>query len=347
MVGIDGPRWLVDPKLALMSVALVDVWKGVGLATVIYIAGIVSIPREYYDAATRRRRLGVHDVPPHHLPLARPGHGDRDHPVADRRPAVVRPDLGDDPRRPGLHAPTSSRRSSTSSTRPASTASRPPATSSCSSWSRRSSCRSTRSSTAARCSCEKPSALLSPLFIAVIAVIFLVPFVFILLTAAKTAGRGRRSSSSRCPSEWALFENFADAIKARDYMLVTAFINSIDHHRRERGDHGRARGDGRLRAAAAPEPVDAGRRRAHPQRADHPARGRPDRLGAAGAQPLQDPAGPDPDRGRLRAVVQHPALPGVHRHHPARARRGRHDRRRPARCACSSASSSRCCARSR
>jgi raffinose/stachyose/melibiose transport system permease protein len=50
-VGITGPRWLVDPKWALMSVALVDVWKGVGLATVIYIAGIVSVPREFYDAA--------------------------------------------------------------------------------------------------------------------------------------------------------------------------------------------------------------------------------------------------------------------------------------------------------
>ncbi len=49
--GITGPRWLVDPKWALLSVALVDVWKGVGLATVIYIAGIVSVPREYYDAA--------------------------------------------------------------------------------------------------------------------------------------------------------------------------------------------------------------------------------------------------------------------------------------------------------
>jgi raffinose/stachyose/melibiose transport system permease protein len=51
LVGIEGPRWLVDPRYALLSVALVDVWKGVGLATVIYIAGIVSVPREYYDAA--------------------------------------------------------------------------------------------------------------------------------------------------------------------------------------------------------------------------------------------------------------------------------------------------------
>ncbi|GAA4978819.1 carbohydrate ABC transporter permease [Kineococcus glutinatus] len=51
VIGVDGPGWLVDPSLALFSVALVDVWKGVGLATLIYMAGIVSIPKEYYEAA--------------------------------------------------------------------------------------------------------------------------------------------------------------------------------------------------------------------------------------------------------------------------------------------------------
>ncbi|SCK34535.1 carbohydrate ABC transporter permease [Streptomyces sp. WMMB 322] len=50
-LGVDGPAWLTDPAWALLSVAFVDVWKGVGLATVIYIAGVVSIPREYYEAA--------------------------------------------------------------------------------------------------------------------------------------------------------------------------------------------------------------------------------------------------------------------------------------------------------
>jgi raffinose/stachyose/melibiose transport system permease protein len=51
VIGINGPGWLTDPKWALLSVAAVDVWKGVGLATLIYIAGIVSIPREYIEAA--------------------------------------------------------------------------------------------------------------------------------------------------------------------------------------------------------------------------------------------------------------------------------------------------------
>jgi raffinose/stachyose/melibiose transport system permease protein len=51
VLGVDGPAWLTDPSWALLSVALVDVWKGVGLATLIYIAGIVSIPQEYFEAA--------------------------------------------------------------------------------------------------------------------------------------------------------------------------------------------------------------------------------------------------------------------------------------------------------
>ncbi len=49
--GITGPAWLTDPSLALYSIALVDIWKGVGIATLIYIAGLVGIPQEYYEAA--------------------------------------------------------------------------------------------------------------------------------------------------------------------------------------------------------------------------------------------------------------------------------------------------------
>ena len=49
--GITGPGWLTEPSLALYSIALIDVWKGVGIATLIYIAGLVGIPQEYYEAA--------------------------------------------------------------------------------------------------------------------------------------------------------------------------------------------------------------------------------------------------------------------------------------------------------
>jgi len=50
-LGLPKPDWLGNPSLALYSVALVDVWKGVGIATVIFMAGILSIPQDYFEAA--------------------------------------------------------------------------------------------------------------------------------------------------------------------------------------------------------------------------------------------------------------------------------------------------------
>ncbi|MBZ0282062.1 MAG: sugar ABC transporter permease [Anaerolineae bacterium] len=50
-LGIPKLDWLGNPGLALYSVALVDVWKGVGIATVIFMAGILSIPTDYFEAA--------------------------------------------------------------------------------------------------------------------------------------------------------------------------------------------------------------------------------------------------------------------------------------------------------
>lgn len=49
--GGDGPGWLTDPSISLLSVVAIDVWKGIGLATLIYIAGIAAIPNEYFEAA--------------------------------------------------------------------------------------------------------------------------------------------------------------------------------------------------------------------------------------------------------------------------------------------------------
>ncbi|CAG1014549.1 Melibiose/raffinose/stachyose import permease protein MelD [Anaerolineales bacterium] len=49
--GLPQPQWLGNPDLALYSVALVDVWKGIGIAMVIFMAGILSIPEDYFDTA--------------------------------------------------------------------------------------------------------------------------------------------------------------------------------------------------------------------------------------------------------------------------------------------------------
>jgi len=52
-VGLDvlAQRWLVDPAIALFSVIGVDTWKGVGYIMVILLAGLQTIPRDYYEAA--------------------------------------------------------------------------------------------------------------------------------------------------------------------------------------------------------------------------------------------------------------------------------------------------------
>jgi len=72
LFGIKGPGWLTDPRFALLSVALVDVWKGVGLATVIYIAGLASIPSDYYEAATIDGANSLQNFRFITLPLVRP-----------------------------------------------------------------------------------------------------------------------------------------------------------------------------------------------------------------------------------------------------------------------------------
>lgn len=51
-IGITGPNWLGDVNLALYSVIAVDVWKGVSISTVIFIAGISSIDTSFYEAAS-------------------------------------------------------------------------------------------------------------------------------------------------------------------------------------------------------------------------------------------------------------------------------------------------------
>jgi raffinose/stachyose/melibiose transport system permease protein len=45
-------KWLTEPDIALWSVVGVDVWRGVGYIMVILIAGLLAIPRDYYEASS-------------------------------------------------------------------------------------------------------------------------------------------------------------------------------------------------------------------------------------------------------------------------------------------------------
>jgi multiple sugar transport system permease protein/sn-glycerol 3-phosphate transport system permease protein len=50
-VGLASPDWLGSPAWAMPAVIIVYVWKNLGYAVVIYLAGLQGIPRELYDAA--------------------------------------------------------------------------------------------------------------------------------------------------------------------------------------------------------------------------------------------------------------------------------------------------------
>ena len=43
--------WLVDPNWALFSVAIVTIWKGIGYYMMIYLASLMSVPQDLYEAA--------------------------------------------------------------------------------------------------------------------------------------------------------------------------------------------------------------------------------------------------------------------------------------------------------
>jgi multiple sugar transport system permease protein len=51
LVGIHGPYWLSDPGTAIYAVGAVAVWSQVGYNMVILLAGMQTIPRDYYEAA--------------------------------------------------------------------------------------------------------------------------------------------------------------------------------------------------------------------------------------------------------------------------------------------------------
>lgn len=53
-IGLDGLAlpWLTDPSIALYSVIGVDSWKGIGYIMVILLAGLQTIPKDLYEAAS-------------------------------------------------------------------------------------------------------------------------------------------------------------------------------------------------------------------------------------------------------------------------------------------------------
>jgi raffinose/stachyose/melibiose transport system permease protein len=70
------------------------------------------------------------------------------------------------------------------------------------------------------------AASLDVVALAIAAIVFVVPFIFILLTAAKTRAEASGLDFSM-PAEWQLLQNIEEVIGTRDNLMVTALRNSL------------------------------------------------------------------------------------------------------------------------
>jgi len=51
-IGVNGPNWLANPALAMPSIIAMAVWRNVGFAMVVFVAGMQAIPSMLYEAAS-------------------------------------------------------------------------------------------------------------------------------------------------------------------------------------------------------------------------------------------------------------------------------------------------------
>ncbi|HEY3334319.1 MAG TPA: sugar ABC transporter permease [Candidatus Limnocylindrales bacterium] len=51
-LGIKGPAWLADPALAMPSIIAMAVWRNLGFAMIVFLAGLQAIPAVLYEAAS-------------------------------------------------------------------------------------------------------------------------------------------------------------------------------------------------------------------------------------------------------------------------------------------------------
>ena len=51
-IGIEGPNWLGRPTLAMPSLIVMAVWRNLGFAMVLFLAGLQTIPVQLYEAAS-------------------------------------------------------------------------------------------------------------------------------------------------------------------------------------------------------------------------------------------------------------------------------------------------------
>ncbi|WP_407700556.1 carbohydrate ABC transporter permease [Steroidobacter gossypii] len=60
-LGLPTANWLRDPSTVLVTLAVIAIWKNLGFAMVLFMAGLKAIPRDLYDAADVDGAVGATD----------------------------------------------------------------------------------------------------------------------------------------------------------------------------------------------------------------------------------------------------------------------------------------------
>ncbi len=72
LFGIPPQNWLGNPTLVMPSIAMLEVWRGVGFWTLLFLASLLALPPELYQAATIDGASGWQQLRHITLPLMRP-----------------------------------------------------------------------------------------------------------------------------------------------------------------------------------------------------------------------------------------------------------------------------------
>lgn len=67
--GINSINWISNPKIAIISIAVVGIWSVIGYNLVLFLAGLQEIPRDYYEAAEIDGANGIREFFSITLPL--------------------------------------------------------------------------------------------------------------------------------------------------------------------------------------------------------------------------------------------------------------------------------------
>ena len=92
--GLPGPNWIGDPKLVILTLALVDTWWQTGNIILILLAGLTSIPQDRIDMASIDGASGWKMLRPHHAAGAEAVHPRRSGIPDHRCAAGLRARLG-------------------------------------------------------------------------------------------------------------------------------------------------------------------------------------------------------------------------------------------------------------